>query len=67
VEALRKQLNQLLAKLLDADAVRARIDEIYSVYPFNEFEYIISTLLGRGVLTLDRYYEIRDSYMDQPF
>jgi len=65
VETLRKQLNGFLAKLPDADAVRARINEIYSVYPFNEFEYVISTLLGRGVLTLDQYYEIRDSYMDR--
>ncbi len=65
METLRKQLNGFLAKLPDADAVRARINEIYSVYPFNEFEYVISTLLGRGVLTLDQYYEIRDSYMDR--
>ena len=65
METLRKQLDEFLKKLPDAEAVRARINEIYSVYPFNEFEYIISTLLGRGVLTLDQYYEIRDSYMDR--
>jgi hypothetical protein len=63
VETLRKQLDHFIARLPDADAVRARIDEVYSVYPFNELEYIISTLLGRGVLTLDQYYEIRDDYM----
>ncbi len=65
METLRKQLDVFLSKLPDADSVRGRIDEIYSVYPFNEFECIISTLLGRGALTLDQYYEIRDGYMDR--
>jgi len=63
METLQNQLDVLLARLTDASAVRSRVDEIYSVYPFNEFEYIISTLLGRGVLALDEYYEMRDSYM----
>jgi hypothetical protein len=45
--------------------VRSRFADLYSVYPFNEFEYIISTLLGRGVLSLDDYYEMRDNYMER--
>jgi hypothetical protein len=65
MEQLRAQLEQLLEKLSDAEAVRNRIKELYSVYPFNEFEYIISTLLGRNVLTLDQYYEMRDDYMER--
>ncbi|MBI5525538.1 MAG: hypothetical protein HY897_04325 [Deltaproteobacteria bacterium] len=65
MEALRKQLDDLVAALLDAAAVRARVDEVYSVYPFNEFEYVIATLLGRNVLSLDQYYEMRDSYMER--
>ena len=65
MQTLRKQLDELVAKLPDGKAVRARIDEIYSVYPFNEFEYLISTLLGRDVLSLDQYYELRDSYMER--
>jgi hypothetical protein len=65
MQTLRKQLDELVAKLPDGKAVRARIDEIYSVYPFNEFEYLISTLLGRDVLSLDQYYEMRDSYLER--
>ena len=65
MQTLRKQLDDLVAKLPDSEAVRARMDEIYSVYPFNEFEYVISTLLGRDVLSLDQYYEMRDSYMER--
>lgn len=34
-----------------------------SVYPFNEYEYIISSLLGLGKITLDDYLEIRDEYI----
>lgn len=65
MEQLRLQLDLLIAKLPDAEAVRSRIAELYSVYPFNEFEYVISTLLGRGVLSLDEYYEMRDSYLER--
>lgn len=65
MEQLRSQLDLLIAKLPDAEAVRNRLKELYSVYPFNEFEYIISTLLGRGALSLDEYYEMRDSYMER--
>ncbi|HRD48308.1 MAG: hypothetical protein JNK95_07625 [Candidatus Competibacter sp.] len=65
MEQLKSQLNQLIQKLPDASAVRNRLTELYSVYPFNEFEYVISTLLGRNILALDEYYEIRDSYMER--
>lgn len=65
MEQLKSQLDELVSKLPDAAAVRNRLSELYSVYPFNEFEYIISTLLGRGVLSLDQYYEMRDSYMER--
>lgn len=65
MEQLKSQLDQLIQKLPDASAVRNRLAELYSVYPFNEFEYVISTLLGRDILTLDQYYEIRDSYMER--
>lgn len=65
MEQLKSQLDQLIQKLPDASAVRNRLAELYSFYPFNEFEYIISTLLGRDILTLDQYYEIRDSYMER--
>ena len=65
MQTLRKQLDDFVAKLPDAGALRTRMDELYSVYPFNEFEYIISTLLGRDVLSLEQYYELRDSYMER--
>jgi hypothetical protein len=63
MEKLRDRLNQLISELEDADDVRERLSELTSVYPFNEYEYMISTLLGRGKLSLDDYYELRDEYI----
>ncbi len=65
MEILKAQLDALINELPDAITVRERIEDVFSVYPFNAFEYTISTLLGRGVLTLEDYYEIRDDYLDR--
>lgn len=65
MEKLRQELENLLSRLEDAESVRAQLSRLYSVYPFNEFEYVISTLLGRGILSLDEYYEMRDSYLER--
>lgn len=63
MEKLRARLNELISELEDADDILARLAELISVYPFNEYEYMISTLLGRGKLCLDDYYELRDDYI----
>jgi len=65
MEQLKSHLDLLISKLPDAASVRSRLADLYSVYPFNEFEYVISTLLGRDVLSLEDYYEMRDSYMER--
>ncbi len=65
MEKLKAHLDALVDRLSDAAALRAKLSELYSVYPFNEFEYVISTLLGRKVLTLDQYYELRDGYLER--
>jgi len=63
MEKLRARLNELISELEDADDVFERLSELTSVYPFNEYEYMISTLLGRAKLSLDEYYELRDEYI----
>ena len=63
MEQLRKQLQTLWETLEDADEAKSRLASLVSVYPFNEFEFMISTLLGRQKLTLDDYYELRDEYI----
>lgn len=63
MDQLRSDLEALISKLKDADEFRERLDTIISVYPFNEYEFIISTLLGADILNLDDYYELRDEYI----
>lgn len=65
MDRLRQTLDRLIAELSQSqqEFIRLRLDNLVSFYPFNEYEYIISSLLGLGKLTLDDYYEIRDEYI----
>lgn len=65
MEKLKQELDHLIASLPDEQEFRRKLEGLYSVYPFNEFEYIISTLLGKDILSLDTYLEIRDSYIER--
>lgn len=65
MEQLRAQIDELLDRLDDSDAVRSNLADLISIYPFNEFEYAISHLLAAGALTLDEYHQLRDDYIDR--
>ena len=65
MEKLRAHLDGLIDRLEHAEEVRSRLEDLISIYPFNEFEYIISHLLAEDKLTIDEYYEIRDDYTDR--
>jgi len=65
MEKLKKQLDGLISELEDSDAIYERLENLISVYPFNEYEYMISTLLGREKLSLDDYYALRDEYVER--
>jgi len=41
------------------------LENLYSVYPFNKFEYIISHLIGTGIITLNQYMDIRNNYLNR--
>lgn len=41
------------------------LDELYSVYPFNKFEYVISRLISSNVIDFGQYLEIRNNYMER--
>ena len=41
------------------------LDKLYAVYPFNKFEYTISHLIAKDVLTLEDYLEIRAKYLQR--
>ncbi len=65
MEKLKQQLDRLIDALPNKQEFRNGLEGLYSVYPFNEFEYIISTLLAKDLLTFDDYLEMRDSYMER--
>jgi hypothetical protein len=54
VETLEKQKH---------DDVMQRLDDLVSVYPFNDYEFLISSLMGHGKISIDDYYELRDDYI----
>ena len=65
MEKLKARLHALIEEPSadKKEVVRQRLDDLISVYPFNEYEYIISSLMGFGKISLDDYYEIRDEYI----
>jgi hypothetical protein len=65
MEKLRKQLDGLIDRLSRSDEFRSKLEALKSVYPFSEYEYIISHLLATKKLTIDEYHELRDDYIDR--
>lgn len=65
MEKLKAQLDRIIRKLENAEDFRITLEGLVSVYPFNEYEYVISHLLAANKLTLDEYYELRNSYIDR--
>lgn len=65
MEILKKHLEKLIKTLSSQqrNELKNRLGDLIPVYPFNEYEYIISSLLGLGKITLDDYLEIRDEYI----
>ena len=41
------------------------LNNLYSVYPFNKFKYIISHLIAKNIITLEQYLDIRNSYLER--
>ncbi|MBI3739823.1 MAG: hypothetical protein HY258_12315 [Chloroflexi bacterium] len=44
---------------------RATLDDLISIYPFSEYEYIISHLLAARKLSLEEYHDLRNAYVDR--
>lgn len=65
MEKLKAQLDELLNRLGNASAVRAKLEDLVSVYPFSDYEYIISHLLAADKLSIEEYYQLRNDYLDR--
>ena len=59
LEACKKNLSAE-EKIKLSDAV---LDKLYAVYPFNKFEYTISHLIAKEIISLDDYLRIRSEYI----
>ena len=59
MEFLKKHLEKIVQKLSlsDRKKLRTRLNDLISVYPFNEYEYIISNLMGLKKIKLNDYFE----------
>ena len=66
IKELQTQIN-IMNKHLETpyDLSSDILDNLYSVYPFNKFEYVMSHLLGTDTITLEQYLDIRSSYLDR--
>jgi hypothetical protein len=65
MEKLKAELDKLVENLENAEDFRGSLESLVSVYPFNDYEYIISHLLAADRLSLDEYRDLRDSYIER--
>ena len=65
MEILEQEIDLLIDKLSNVNDFRKSLDEINSIYPFNKYEYIISALLSKDVLSFEEYLELRDNYVNR--
>lgn len=47
------------------DLDKELLEGLHSVYPFNKFEFMMSHLLGTQTISIDRYLEIRNKYLER--
>jgi len=65
MEILENELENLIGKLNNSNDFRNELENLQSVYPFNKYEYIISVLLAKNILSLPMYLELRNNYIDR--
>lgn len=68
METLIKKLESYKKDLSPEEKLQLRdevLDKLYAVYPFNKFEYTISHLIAKNVISLDEYLDMRAEYLDR--
>ena len=63
MEKLKTELDRLLTRLPNKEAVLMRLDGLTSIYPFNDYEFLIAHLLAADAIAIDDYYLLRDEYI----
>ena len=66
IHELREQILLMQQRGFDISALSGEVlDKLYSVYPFNKFEYVISHLIGADILSIQQYLDIRNRYLQR--
>lgn len=65
MEVLEMELNNLIEKLKDKETFKNQLESLNSIYPFSKYEYIISKLLSKKVLSYEEYIDLRDEYIER--
>jgi len=66
IENLKAKIGELESKKPGVyDLKEAALAELYSVYPFNKFEYVISHLIAEDVISLNQYLMMRAEYLQR--
>lgn len=70
MEKLIDELNKQIAKMnlhtgYKYDFSDEFLENLYSVYPFNRFEYVISHLIANNIISLEQYLNIRSAYLSR--
>ncbi len=62
---LRQYLNRFISNLDNKDRtlLEARLESLSSVFPFNEYEYILMFLLNKDVIKFSEYEKLRKNYV----
>ena len=66
-EELRSYLERLVDSLDSGNRalLQARLESLVSVFPFNEYEYMITFLVDRNVISFREYEELRNNYVSE--
>lgn len=65
MEKLKDELEKLINQIDNPDSFREEVETLVSIFPFNEYEYIISSLLSKKIIDLQKYQNIRNEYIDR--
>ena len=65
MEILEQELSSLIDKIENVKDFKQTLNGINSIYPFSRYEYIISSLLSRKILSFEEYLELRDNYINR--
>lgn len=62
---LKEYINKFAANLQNGDRklLEARLESLTSVFPFNEYEYMLMFLRDRRIISFEEYEKLRDNYV----